>query len=992
MAQTPAAAASHSPHPNPNLSQFSSSVLDSATFGTHWTPLGLRTDEPDSSSALHPTYALLSTPSNLQHDNPQFFQKLPNHQLNPSGSSNSNAPYFPAIGTGGEYYSPQPSSSSSAFNQMPSQTEQNRQLTDLDMSVGPLSRSTGGVSLPGFTSPESAFYQYQNRMEGQLCQICGELAAGFHHGAYVCEACKKFFMRHSLANGRSTTTCPSGGNCVIAKNSRGRCQQCRYKKCLEVGMSLKADMDAQGELDISNIPCRVCGGRSSGFHFGALTCEGCKPPRDAHENKAATLLQTSTPIVGGMLTTGFFRRTEETSSRLVCVGGKDDCTITPRSRNFVEIRINSISGRLQSDALVRLISHDRSCEIRLKVISEPANTTNRLGTTFQVNDLPFHRSHARHFLRLVIILYCQSDNTCNPNVGLDLYSDDSPLALLPSSTDIQSLPLHLHPHPFHNACMHAYGHQTTILIVFVLVLGSRIGRQPNAVKFHCAIEIRQMQDSGQPLASDFGHLPRKHSSVPTPASSSVSPSSSSQTTATIGGITGGGLTDLPQRRASAGACDMATYAASTVPRRKASAPVKMETSSVLGSHLAAVTRAGSVQAPTPLTTVVVSPPVSTSSSAAAAAAAAAAATAAVTGVVGTDEEILVDGLNWFNYGMRMAMEFMRLPATYFKSRFDMSTIEASQADDEHQIWDHVMNHFHLHSQQVVQFAKLIPGFNQMSLSARGHLVRASLYSEVLLMLSRDYDATEDRYNFMDFSPAERDVILRHFPIYNRVVEHLKISGRFFQQLNLTHTEFVYACAIGILRHYFILSNPAYTDARKLLLLARHSLLATMRTQTESPELVDHKWNRLEALNEMLSSMSKEYREIAQQLQRSRPDLRYPDLYVEMYEINETGFVPHTLTHMSALTAQSTTDVANTTHFPSASTLIQRPVIMHPPTSHIVASPHPATHWSLSSTSIKSEDPNWLVQGQWNGGTPSMTSANPYQISSFLDANHPPTQP
>lgn len=91
----------------------------------------------------------------------------------------------------------------------------------------------------------------------------------------------------------------------------------------------------------------------------------------------------------------------------------------------------------------------------------------------------------------------------------------------------------------------------------------------------------------------------------------------------------------------------------------------------------------------------------------------------------------------------------------------------------------------------------------MSLSARGHLVRASLYSEVLLMLSRDYDAAGDRYNFLDFSPAERDIVLRHFPVYNRVVEHLKISGRFFQQLNLTHTEFVYACAIGILRCTFI---------------------------------------------------------------------------------------------------------------------------------------------------------------------------------------------
>lgn len=75
-----------------------------------------------------------------------------------------------------------------------------------------------------------------------------------------------------------------------------------------------------------------------------------------------------------------------------------------------------------------------------------------------------------------------------------------------------------------------------------------------------------------------------------------------------------------------------------------------------------------------------------------------------------------------------------------------------------------------------------------------------------------------------------------------------------------------------------------------MLLARHSLLATMRcvlirifnsltlcsprfsllleflAQNESQELVDHKWSRLEAMSEMLSSMSKEYREIAQQLQ------------------------------------------------------------------------------------------------------------------------------
>ncbi|KAH8869205.1 Nuclear receptor ROR-gamma [Schistosoma japonicum] len=58
--------------------------------------------------------------------------------------------------------------------------------------------------------------------------------------------------------------------------------------------------------DISQIPCRVCSGPSSGFHFGALTCEGCK---------------------------GFFRRTVLSNVRLECLGN-NDCPITPANRNM----------------------------------------------------------------------------------------------------------------------------------------------------------------------------------------------------------------------------------------------------------------------------------------------------------------------------------------------------------------------------------------------------------------------------------------------------------------------------------------------------------------------------------------------------------------------------------------------------------------------------------------------------------------------------------
>lgn len=193
MAQTPTVTASSSPHQNSSLSHFPPTSLDASTPGglsANWASGGLGVDEPDSSStALHPTYALLSAPTTHPTESSQFFHKFPDHQMTTSTPANGNN-YFVAMDASGGYYSPQQPSSSSAFNQLPPPAEESTQLTDLDSATKGPSRSTGGVSLPGFTSPESAFYQYQNRMEGQLCQICGELAAGFHHGAYVCEACK----------------------------------------------------------------------------------------------------------------------------------------------------------------------------------------------------------------------------------------------------------------------------------------------------------------------------------------------------------------------------------------------------------------------------------------------------------------------------------------------------------------------------------------------------------------------------------------------------------------------------------------------------------------------------------------------------------------------------------------------------------------------------------------------------------------------------------
>ncbi|KAK3093857.1 hypothetical protein FSP39_021118 [Pinctada imbricata] len=142
-----------------------------------------------------------------------------------------------------------------------------------------------------------------------LCKVCGDKAAGYYCGAFVCEACKKFFMRASKQQ-KLKYCCIKDQNCVITKESRVQCQYCRYQKCLSLNMSCPdpSTIEKKGDSDISDIPCRVCGAPSSGFHFGALTCEGCK---------------------------GFFRRmAKERETRHYQCSKNEACEITSMTRNL----------------------------------------------------------------------------------------------------------------------------------------------------------------------------------------------------------------------------------------------------------------------------------------------------------------------------------------------------------------------------------------------------------------------------------------------------------------------------------------------------------------------------------------------------------------------------------------------------------------------------------------------------------------------------------
>uniref|UniRef100_A0A0M3HZQ5 Nuclear receptor domain-containing protein n=1 Tax=Ascaris lumbricoides TaxID=6252 RepID=A0A0M3HZQ5_ASCLU len=70
------------------------------------------------------------------------------------------------------------------------------------------------------------------------CEVCDETSRGYHFGAIVCRACAAFFRR-TVALGLKYK-CRFDGHCLINKSVRCMCRECRYKRCLEVGMRTNA--------------------------------------------------------------------------------------------------------------------------------------------------------------------------------------------------------------------------------------------------------------------------------------------------------------------------------------------------------------------------------------------------------------------------------------------------------------------------------------------------------------------------------------------------------------------------------------------------------------------------------------------------------------------------------------------------------------------------------------------------------------------------------
>ncbi|CAF1046874.1 unnamed protein product [Adineta ricciae] len=68
------------------------------------------------------------------------------------------------------------------------------------------------------------------------CRVCSDSATGIHYGIATCEGCKGFFKRSILR--KEKYRCYFDSTCLINVTNRNRCKACRFRRCIDEGMSV----------------------------------------------------------------------------------------------------------------------------------------------------------------------------------------------------------------------------------------------------------------------------------------------------------------------------------------------------------------------------------------------------------------------------------------------------------------------------------------------------------------------------------------------------------------------------------------------------------------------------------------------------------------------------------------------------------------------------------------------------------------------------------
>ncbi|VUZ44965.1 unnamed protein product [Hymenolepis diminuta] len=240
-------------------------------------------------------------------------------------------------------------------------------------------------------------------------------------------------------------------------------------------------------------------------------------------------------------------------------------------------------------------------------------------------------------------------------------------------------------------------------------------------------------------------------------------------------------------------------------------------------------------------------------------------------------------LGEFTQGIERATDFLKSERRRLKQiKQDPSQPRFTASDPIERVWSHMMQQFVQHTRMVVDFSKLIAGFNGLGINDRRQLIRAAMYPIMLIELSRNFQNNGTvSYNYFDFMDREKDVIIQHFPPLTKIISHLVQSGKVLQQLKLDDIESTIICIQELLRHKNELEDPA--SCEHLFLLSMQALVYHEQCKSKS-DAANERLTTFTQLLPMLNQLNMEHHEVLGQIRLSYPHLIFPELYLEMFAI------------------------------------------------------------------------------------------------------------
>ncbi|XP_060558904.1 nuclear receptor ROR-beta-like [Ruditapes philippinarum] len=124
------------------------------------------------------------------------------------------------------------------------------------------------------------------------------------------------------------------------------------------------------------------------------------------------------------------------------------------------------------------------------------------------------------------------------------------------------------------------------------------------------------------------------------------------------------------------------------------------------------------------------------------------------------------------------------------SKVDMSVFSTREST-----WNYMMTNFHHNTYITIRFAKLVPGFKTLSLNDQVKLIQSSIYPIELLNMSKVYDPSTRKYNYFTYTKEEENIMMEQFPMLRVFQEHFLHVGEMVTSFQFTDEEFALLSAL-----------------------------------------------------------------------------------------------------------------------------------------------------------------------------------------------------